>query len=110
MTTSKQYQKSLLNAYSNTQVVAQNNNILFNETTILNGCSIDFTAGTGVVTLEKPGVYLITVDANVSDVDAAGVITVQINKNGTQIPGAITNITAAIVWKRQDFHIQHLLK
>ena len=96
MTASKQYQKSLLNAYSNTQVVGVDSNVIFNQINILNGSSIDFNAGTSVVTLAKPGVYLITIDANISDVDAAGVVTLQINKNGVQIPGAIVNTTAAI--------------
>ena len=96
MTTAKQYQKSLLNAYSNTQTVGADNNIIFNEINILNGCSINFNAGSGTITLAKPGIYLVTLDANISDVTAAGVVTAQINRNGVQIPGAIVNVTAAV--------------
>lgn len=96
MTTVKQYQKSLLSAYSNTQTIGADNAIPFNEINLLNGCSINFSAGTSTINLVKPGIYLITVDATVSDVDVAGVVTIQINRNGVQIPGAIVSDTAAI--------------
>lgn len=92
-TTNKQYQKSVLNAYTNTsQTLVANQAIAFNNINVLNGCSIDFTAGTTSVELQKPGVYLVTVDSSVAESGTAGVITMQLQNNGVNVNGAVSNI------------------
>lgn len=89
-----QYQKSLLNAYSNaTQTVNANGKVTFDSVNVSNGCSIDFDAGTSTATLQKPGVYMVTVDASVSDNGTQGTIGLQINRNGTGINGATSKTT-----------------
>lgn len=85
----KQYQKSLLNTYTNTsQTVATNGNIRFDNVNVLDGCSIDFNASSTSVVLDKAGVYFITMDATVSDAGTPGAVGLQIAKNGTGINGA----------------------
>lgn len=87
----KQYQKSLLNTYTNTsQTVATNGNIRFDNVNVLDGCSIDFNASSTSVVLDKAGVYFITMDATVSDAGTPGTVGLQIAKNGTGINGATT--------------------
>ena len=92
--TQEQYKKSLLNAYTNTdQTVTTDGVIRFDNTNVVNGCSIAFVSGATSITLKKAGVYLITMDATASDSGTPGEITMQINRNGTPINGA----TAAAV-------------
>lgn len=94
--THEQYKKSLLNTYTITeQDVAANGKLHFDNVNIDDGCSINFTPGSTAVTLAKPGAYLIIADAIVNT-EAAGVATMQINKNGNAINGATTSVTTVI--------------
>ena len=89
----KQYQKSLLNTYTNTsQTITTSGNIRFDNVNVLDGCSIDFNAGTTSITLDKAGVYFITMDATVSDAGTPGAVSFQINKNGASINGATAKV------------------
>lgn len=87
------YQKSLLNTYTNTsQTVTTGANIRFDNINVLDGCSIDFNAGTTSITLEKAGVYLVTIDATVSDAGTPGAVGLQINRNGAGVNGATSRV------------------
>lgn len=91
--TNQQYQKSLLNTYTNTnQTIATNGLIRFDNVNVLNGCSIDFNAGSTSITLDKAGVYFVTMDATVSDAGTPGAVALQINSNGTGINGATARV------------------
>lgn len=93
---SEQYKKSLLNTYTNTtQIVAVNGILRFDNVNIDTGCSIDFTPGASSITLDKPGAYLVLVDV-ILNTDAAGVATIQVNKNGTAINGTDASVTTVI--------------
>ena len=93
---SEQYKKSLLNTYTNTtQAVVADGLLRFDNINIDTGCSIDFTAGSNSVTLDKPGAYLVLADVTFNT-DAAGVATIQINKNGNAINGATASTTTVI--------------
>ena len=90
---SQQYKKSLLNTYSiSSQAVATGDTLLFNNTNIDSGCSIDFSAGTGEITLTGPGAYLIIADASIS-ATGAGLVTMQINRGGSAVNGARSSVT-----------------
>lgn len=92
-TTNRQYQKSLLSAYTITnQTLTTGQTIAFNNANVLNGCSIDFNAGSSAIQLRKPGVYLVTVDASVAESGTAGIITMQLQRNGTNVNGAKSSI------------------
>ena len=89
----RQYQKSILNAYTITnQTITTNQTVDFNNTNILNGCSIDFNSGSPSIYLRKPGVYLVTMDASVAEAGTAGVITMQLQRNGVNVNGAQASI------------------
>ena len=92
----EQYKKSLLNTYTVTeQDVVANGNLRFDNVNIDDGCSIDFTPGSTAVTIDKPGAYLVIADAIITT-DAAGVATMQINRNGAAINGATSSVTTVI--------------
>lgn len=92
----EQYKKSLLNTYTNTtQTVVADGLLRFDNINIDTGCSIDFTAGSTSITLDKPGAYLIVADV-VLNTDTAGVVTLQLNKNGTAINGATASVTTVV--------------
>ena len=94
MNTQEQYKKSLLNAYTNAnQTLTTDGVIRFNNVNVDDGCSIDFTPGATTIALGKPGVYLITMDASVSDSGTPGVVTMQLYRNGVGINGATSTIT-----------------
>ena len=88
-TLNKQYQKSVLNAYTNqNQTLTTGQSLIFNNINLLNGCSIDFIAGSGSIELEKSGVYLVTVDAIAVESGTVGDVTIQLQKNGVNVNGA----------------------
>ena len=90
---SEKYRKSLLNTYNvSSQAVDTGDTLLFNNVNIDTGCSIDFSPGTGEITLQNPGVYLILADATIS-ATAPGVVTMQINRGSNAINGAKTSTT-----------------
>lgn len=94
MACSKSYRKSTIKAYSIAdQVVAQNANVEFDNFSGT-GCSIRAMGSTGVE-ISKPGLYLVTVNASCSEAGTAGDITLQLNRNGVAIPGALATDTSA---------------
>lgn len=93
-TINKQYQKSVLNAYTSTdQLLEPDQEIDFNSINILNGCSISFVPGTSTINLKKPGVYFISVDAIVEP-DDNGTVTMQLQKNNIKVDGAKASFDA----------------
>jgi hypothetical protein len=109
MTCNRQYQKSLLNASSGSQTVLTNSAIPFTTTNLLDGVSIQFTGGT-TISLVKPGVYLISVDANVAEAGTAGLIAMQIQKNGVNINGAKASVDSSATGDAENIHVTTLVK
>lgn len=88
------YRKSTLNAINTTaQALTANSLVAFNSANVT-GQSIAFTAGTTPAVLQKPGLYLVTVNANLLGT-AAGAVTLQLLNNNSEIPGASATVTTA---------------
>ena len=83
----------MIQTYSKNVTVAVNTAIPFNSTSLLKGCTADKT-GISTITLNKAGVYMVSFDAAVVG-SAAGVISVQLSRNGTLLPEATTSETTA---------------
>jgi hypothetical protein len=109
MSCNNQYQKSVLSASSGSQTLLTNANIPFNTTNLLNGVSIEFNGGT-TISLVKPGVYLISVDANVAEAGTAGLISMQVQKNGVNINGAKASVDSATTGDAENIHVTTLVK
>ena len=87
----------MLYTYSITaQTAAPNSNLNFNVNSVLTGCTVSHSAGTPSIQLRRPGYYMVHFNASAAAV-ATGDVTVQLNGNGSAIPGATstTNSTAA---------------
>ena len=87
----------MLYTYSITaQTAASNSNLNFNVNSILTGCTVSHSAGTPSIQLKRPGYYMVHFNASAA-ATATGDVTVQLNGNGSAIPGAIStaNSTAA---------------
>ena len=69
----------------------------FTNINILNGCSINYVAGSSSIQLKKPGVYLISVDATAAESGTAGTVTMQLQKNGVNVEGAKSSSNSAAV-------------
>lgn len=95
MTCDPRYQKSVLNAYTNSvQSVIAQGSVLFNNNNPLTGCSIAHASGSSSVQLRKPGIYLINFNADASTTaTAGGTITLQLSNNGVIVPGASSTAT-----------------
>lgn len=89
MSCNKQYQKSILNTFSNqSQDLQSNQSIEFDNISIDTGCSIKFCAGSSTATLTKPGIYLISASATIMNpkLDKCAA-TMEIYKNGEPADG-----------------------
>ena len=83
----------MLQVYSIAQTLTDNTYINFINKSIEKGCtSIQLTPNT--IQLNKPGVYMIYCNANVT-ADAVGDVQIQLYKNGTVVPEAKSTSTAA---------------
>jgi hypothetical protein len=110
-TCNRQYQKSILNAYTNqSQILTTGQTLKFNNINQLDGSSIDFSAGTGSIVLNKPGVYKIDVNATGVEAGTAGTITLQIQKNGVNINGATASTTSSTITDIKNLSISTVVK
>ena len=62
----------------------------------MTGCTVSHTAGSTTFSLNKPGLYFVSFNA-VGTISGAtaGAITVQLQNNGTAVPGALSSDTSA---------------
>ena len=67
--------------------------LVFSDNQLTEGTAITHTANTGAITFAEGGLYHITFTANAAPATGASVplqVSVQLNENGTQIPGTLT--------------------
>lgn len=84
----------MLYTYSITaQTVAADANLNFNINGVLTGCTVSHSAGTPSIQLKRPGYYMIHFNASAA-ATATGDVTVQLNGNGSAIPGAISTVNS----------------
>ena len=84
----------MLYTYSITaQTAASDSNLNFNVNSVLTGCTVSHSAGTSSIQLKRPGYYMVHFNASAA-ATATGDITVQLNGNGSAIPGAISTINS----------------
>ena len=78
------------------QTVDVNGLLTFSINSILTGCTVSHTAGSTTFSLNKPGLYFVSFNA-VGTISGAtaGAITVQLQNNGTAVPGALSSDTSA---------------
>lgn len=81
----------MLQAYSSNITVAANSTCPFNNVVLDKGCAEQF-AGAGTIQLNRCGVYLIECDGY-CEPSEAGIVTVQLYKNGLPQPQAISSFT-----------------
>ena len=89
----KCYQKSSLDVAATNQAILADGLINFDIVNTNTGISINFTTGK-VITLAKPGLYHIDVQATV-EATAAGLVTMNLLKGGVVIPGKNPAATAS---------------
>ena len=79
----------MLFTYTNTsQTVAQNSAIAFNTNSIQTGCTATHNTNSTSISLNKPGIYMVSFNSDAVAAGTAGNITVQLFGNGTLIAGA----------------------
>lgn len=83
----------MLETYSQNITVLQNTAIPFNSTSIRKGCTAVKT-DVNTIELNKSGIYMVSFDAAASTSTTSGNIVVQMSKNGTLQPQAITATTS----------------
>lgn len=81
------------------QLVGIRQNVLFPQTAIKGGCAERHRPGSGLITLLKPGRYLVTFSGNIAvpTGQTVGEISVGIARGGEIIPGTIMRVTPAAV-------------
>lgn len=84
----------MLYTYSITaQTVATDANLNFNINGVRTGCTVSHSAGTPSIQLNRPGYYMVHFNASAA-ASSSGDVTVQLNGNGIEIPGAISTINS----------------
>lgn len=84
----------MLYTYSITaQTVAADANLNFNINGVRTGCTVSHSAGTPSIQLNRPGYYMVHFNASAA-ATATGDVTVQLNGNGSAIPGAISTVNS----------------
>lgn len=77
------------------QLVAINNNVLFNETVVPPCCKVNHRAGSGIFTL-KGGRYLVSFSANVSGATAGTEVDLALALNGEPLLSSLMASTPAV--------------
>lgn len=81
------------------QLVGIGQNVLFPQRAVKGGCAERHRAGSGLVTLLKPGRYLVTFSGNIAvpTGETVGEVSVSIARGGEAIPGTAMRATPAAV-------------
>lgn len=81
------------------QKVEVGQNVLFNQTAVKGGCAERHRGGSGLITLLKPGRYLVTFSGNIAVPagETVGEISMGIARGGEVIPGTIMRVTPTVV-------------
>lgn len=88
------YKKSSVMAINTTEQAVATNGIVGLATGKTTGCSISYVNGSNAVTLKNPGLYYVSVHANVEGT-AAGTATLQLLNNNVAVAGAAATTTLA---------------
>jgi hypothetical protein len=91
------------------QTVAVGSAYTFDTNRITTGCTVGHVPGTTTFTLTKPGYYYITFNT-VFTTDATGEATVEIQNNGTVVPGATATETVATVGAATSMSISTIVR
>lgn len=86
--------KSTLDAYTQAAQTVEQNGLISFDNAKRTGCSIEFVPGSTQINLSA-GLYLIIFSAYGAESGTSGDITVQLNNNGVQVPGAISSVNSA---------------
>ena len=90
----RRYQKSTLYAYTQaSQSVEVNLPVAFNNSQ-KTGCSIELETP-NIIELCNPGLYLVEFNGSAATSGTAGDITVQLQRNGVNVPGALATNTSS---------------
>lgn len=84
----------MIQLYSNNIDVPANSAVPFNAVKLRKGCTA-VQAGTSGIQLNKRGVYVVHMDAY-AEPDAAGLLELQLYRNGIEQPDAISAVTGAV--------------
>ena len=86
----------MINSYTITsQPVAVDDTLNFNVSRILTGCTVNHVDGSPSFTLNKPGYYYVTFNADVLGT-AAGDVTAELINGSVAVPGATATTTIAV--------------
>lgn len=81
------------------QEIATGQNVLFTTTAVKGGCAERHRGGSGMITLLKPGRYLVTFSGNIAvpTGQTVGEVSVGIARGGEVMPGTVMRATPAAV-------------
>ncbi len=86
----------MINSYNNTtQTVLTNGTLTFTADRVKTGCTVTHTAGSTTFSLNKPGYYFVTFNADGATTATEGNVVLSLQNNGTAVPGAIATFYSA---------------
>lgn len=84
----------MLYSFSNsTQTISANAPLAFNNNGVLTGCTVTHSAGSTGISLNRAGLYYVTVTATGTSITAGTTLALQLYSNGVAQPGAISQAT-----------------
>lgn len=79
----------MISSYNlSTQDILTDGLIAFSTNRILTGCTVTHSEGSTTFKLNKPGYYYVSFTGTAATAGTAGLVTVELQSNGTTVPGA----------------------
>jgi len=84
--------------------------IPFDTNAVVTGCTATHEPGSVAIKLNRPGFYQINFNADATATTAAGIITVQMERNGIDVIGAEASAFAAAVAEPVNLHFTFIIR
>lgn len=101
----------MLDTYTNTpQTIAADGILIFNINRVQTGCTATHAPGTGAISLNKPGFYIVHFNGDAAESGTAGNITVQLFRNGVLVPAAEATETSSATTDIANMSFETIVK
>lgn len=100
--------RSIVKAKLTSQQVLATGALIPFDTIVAQGCSAVPSGSTGI-TLKGEGVYLIEFNATATEGGTAGLLTVQLERDGVAVPGVLASATSTAATDYEDFAFSEII-
>lgn len=100
--------RTIVKAKLTSQKILATGAIIPFDTIVAQGCSASASGNTGIV-LKGEGTYLIEFNATATEGGTAGLLTVQLERDGVAVPGVLASATSTAATDYEDFAFSEII-